>query len=445
MRLRQTVAIAATSLSLLLGSSLAQARERLVVRASPDQIEQICANHGLRYVRPLGRSGLHLVAGPKGMSRQQLHELVRTETRIDEFESDEPVRIRKPRHESTATEPPDVVAASIDKTPIDFYGQPVWAGFVHQPATTLIGADWARDSQHTGADTIVAVIDTGVDPNHPSLEGSLIDGYDFTHDEAGGSEWADVDQSAVVVLEQSAVVVLEQSAVVVLEQSAVVVLEGLPLPSAFGHGTMVAGLIHLLAPEAQIMPLKAFTADGESSVSDIVEAIHYAVDNGAKVINMSFSMGRSPQIRRAVRYAAKRGVICVGSAGNQGLETVVYPAGLKRVVGVAATTDLDERADFSNYGEKLVTVTAPGENLVTVFPGGHYALVSGTSFSAALASGAAAVLAGVDPDMRTRAAFKAFETSQFISEELGYGRIDLPAAVTELLSRFADTEDEDDD
>jgi subtilisin family serine protease len=287
-----------------------------------------------------------------------------------------------------------------------------------------------------------------VDPTHPMLVDDLTKGYDFTRDLEGGSEWPDLDQSTVSILDQSTVSILDQSTVSILDQSTVSILDqstvsildqstvsildGLAVPASFGHGTMVAGLVHLLAPQARIMPLKAFTAAGESRISDIVEAIYYAVDNGAKVINMSFSMDTSRQISRAVDYAAGHGVICVGSAGNDGIETVVYPAGLRRVVGVAATNDLDQRASFSNFGQRLVTVAAPGEDLVTVFPGGHYALVSGTSFSAALTSGAAAVLASVDRDLRTWSAFEAFEASQFIGQELGFGRIDLPAAVTRL-------------
>ena len=105
------------------------------------------------------------------------------------------------------------------------------------------------------------------------------------------------------------------------------------LPAAFGHGTMVAGIVHLVAPTARIMPLKAFTADGTSRTFDIVRAIYYAVDHGARVINMSFSAAMpSPEIARAINYATDRGVICVASAGNLGREVVVYPGGFRNVL-----------------------------------------------------------------------------------------------------------------
>ena len=111
---------------------------------------------------------------------------------------------------------------------------------------------------------------------------------------------------------------LNQSTVAFLDQSTVAFLDG-KLPAAFGHGTMVAGLVHLVAPTAKIMPLKAFRADGTSRVLDIVRAVYYAADHGATVINMSFSLsGSSPELAEALEYATSRKVICVASAGNMG-------------------------------------------------------------------------------------------------------------------------------
>ena len=80
------------------------------------------------------------------------------------------------------------------------------------------------------------------------------------------------------------------------------------------------------------MPLKAFSADGTSRMFDIIRAIYYAVDHGARVINMSFSASTtSPEIARAINYATDRGVICVASVGNLGQEMVVYPGGFRNV------------------------------------------------------------------------------------------------------------------
>ena len=197
----------------------------------------------------------------------------------------------------------------------------------------------------TGAG-IVAIIDTGVDPEHPLLQGSLVPGYDFVNDVAGpASEWGDIDHATVEILDHATVEILDTAAVPVpLNPSTVAILNSAStldpnlLPAAFGHGTMVAGIVHLVAPTAQIMPLKAFHADGTSRAYDIVRAIYYAVDHGARVINMSFSATMaSPEIARAINYATDRGVICVASAGNLGQEVVVYPGGFRNVLGVAST------------------------------------------------------------------------------------------------------------
>jgi len=449
--MRRTTTIAAALLALVFGSALdALAGERFVLRASAASVKEICRAHGLKRIRSLGRSDLHLVAGPRGLSRDDLQARLAQNGDLNDVELEQDERVRFPKTRSVAT--PDAAIPAfvdnVDRTPMDFYGQSAWAGYVYQQATELIGIEWARDSEHTGAGVIVAVIDTGADPEHPLLEGRLVGAYDFTRDLPGSSEWADLDQSTTAFVDQSTTAFVDQSTTAFVDQSTTAFVDQSTTAfvdqsttafvdsehSAFGHGTMVAGLVHLVAPEAQIMPLKAFGADGSALSSDIVRAIYYAVDHGAKVINMSFHAGRSRQVRRAIRYATQHGVICVGSAGNDGEDTLVFPAGLRQVLGVAATTFADERAPFSNYGEKLVTVAAPGVHVITIFPGGRHAAVSGTSFSAALVAGAAGLLAELHPRMTTKVAFEAFEASQFISEDLGFGRIDLPSAVARLQS-----------
>jgi subtilisin family serine protease len=193
---------------------------------------------------------------------------------------------------------------------------------------------------------------------------------------------------------------LNQSTAAILEQSTAAILEAEPLPSGFGHGTMVAGLVHLVAPTAKIMPLRVFRADGTGDIYDVVRAIYYAVDHGATVINMSFSLTAwSDELVRALNYAANHRVICVASAGNGSKETVVFPAGFRTVIGVGATDVQDRRSTFSNFGKSVVRLSAPGEGLVTTFPGAHYALVSGTSFSTALVSGAASLVLQRDPTL----------------------------------------------
>ena len=151
---------------------------------------------------------------------------------------------------------------------------------------------------------------------------------------------------------------------------------------------------------------------------------------------MSFSLEEAPRgVKWAVGYATVRGVICVASAGNQNKETLVYPAALRPVVGVAATTLDDTRAPFSNFGSRLVRVAAPGVDLVTTYPACRYATVSGTSNSTAFISGATALLAGVNPRLRPSSVDAALQSSWYISEDLGHGRIDLTEAVKAVSRR----------
>src|SRR5207245_4331395 len=116
--------------------------------------------------------------------------------------------------------------------------------------------------------------------------------------------------------------------------------------AAFGHGTMVMGIIHLVAPTSKLMPLKAFRSDVTASLSDILRAIYYGVQNGANVINMSFDTTTSSvELQKALDYANQQGVICAASAGNDGKQEIVYPASLQNdVMGVASTSDQDTRS-----------------------------------------------------------------------------------------------------
>jgi subtilisin family serine protease len=282
-----------------------------------------------------------------------------------------------------------------DRTPVTFYGSTVWRGYVTQPAAQIIQADATRSHFNvTGSGITVAVIDTGVDPNHPVLKNSLVTGYDFTRNQSGGSEMNDVGltQSTVAVLDGGNTAQVSQSTVAVLDQSTVAVLDGNGY-QAFGHGTMVSGIIHLVAPQAKIMPLKSFHADGTAYNSDILRAIYYAANHGAKVVNMSFNYATySQELANAVNYASTRGLICVAAAGNSGTNAIVYPAALKAVIDVASTSNNDTPSAFSNYGAPPVLLAAPGEGVMTTYPFGTYAAGWGTSFSAPLVTGTAALL-----------------------------------------------------
>ena len=102
---------------------------------------------------------------------------------------------------------------------------------------------------------------------------------------------------------------------------------------------------------------------------------------------------------KAINYASRHGVICVASVGNNSQNALVYPAAFGNVIGVASVSSQNQLSSFSNYGPDMVTIAAPGENLITTYPGNHYAAVWGTSFSAALVSGAVDLLIQAKPNL----------------------------------------------
>jgi subtilisin family serine protease len=214
-----------------------------------------------------------------------------------------------------------------------------------------------------------------------------------------------------------------------VDQASAAVLND-PTNAGFGHGTMVAGVVHLVAPEARIMPLKAFGNDGQGYTSDIVRAVYYATHNGAKVINMSFSRPTSsPEIKRAVDYAIGRGVIPVASAGNDGKSAAVYPAAFGNVMGIASTSNVDIRSTFSNYGTTNVWVAAPGEGIITTYPGGGFAATWGTSFAAPFVAGAAALLVDMKASATNSQVTSAVAKAKRLTSDLNYGRLALEQAI----------------
>jgi len=410
-------------------SQAAEAAQYLLRVNRASALEQVCRTHGLKVVRSIGWLSLYTVTGASEASDPTLVARVRADQAVSTFEPDfvATTGVTAARSGIEQTTQPLDEALAVDRTLVDFHGALAWNGYVNQPALAKLEVGATRTDISEGEGITVAVIDSGVDPDHPLLRDVLLPGYDFTRNVSGASEWGDLDQSTAAILDgdrcrtyspgatgeegtvvQSTAAILDsacvpgrltQSTAAILDTESQTRLAGAPpLPPAFGHGTMVAGLIHAVAPRARILPLKAFSADGTGRSADIAQAIYYAVLNGARVLNLSFTFeNESQEVRYATAFAAQQGCIVVAAAGNEGLVVQRWPAQHDWVVGVGATTLWDTRAPFSNQGYGTFKVGAPGVDLVTTFPGGYYAAVSGTSFSTPLVSGAVVLMGAAAP------------------------------------------------
>ena len=330
-----------------------------------------------------------------------------------------------------------------DSAPVNYYGTVAWHGYALQPAAQIIRLQDAQSGFKVSGTGIVAVIDTGVDTTHPVLVPVLLPGYDFTRNQPGASEWLDVPElngtTDSAQDEQPAFV--QQSSVAVLDQSSVAVLDGPPY-GAFGHGTMTSGLVHLVAPKAKILPLKAFTSDGTGQLSNIIKALYYAVQNHANVVNMSFDLSSSsPALNQAISSANKAGVVLVAAAGNESTSAPVYPAALNSMVlGIASTSNSDTLSSFSNYGSTDVWIAAPGENVISTYPGGTYASASGTSFSSPLTAGAAdLLLSAKSATLNQSQAAAALSHARTLTPNLNHGRLDIYQAVAAWLNGSGST------
>jgi subtilisin family serine protease len=427
------------------------AQSTYILTASPANMQNVVNSHGLTIVKELfdGTNCVMLVTSASA-------DVPATETEVD---SDVMVLSFEPEQRPALPELSGLTLATLNqsttsildtlpgRTLVSFFGSTVPSNYSTQAATNIIRLGDARTSTKlTGAGT-VAIIDTGADLNHAALSGVLVPGYDFTRDVAGASELADLDPSVAALLQQSttsildaqntlvlnsAVAILNQSTTSILDQSTTSILDS--SLAEFGHGTMTAGIVHLVAPTARIMPLKAFRADGSSNLSDIIRAIYYAADHGANVISMSFSMAQpSPGLQAAVQYALSKNVVMIASSGNDGSKTLVYPASYGGVQGIGSSTNNDQRSAFSNYGSGVVTFAAPGEGVITTYPGGNYAAGWGTSFSTPMVAGAAALVLQARPTSKPGDVTNALSKTKQIGE-MGYGRIDLYSSLMNVVN-----------
>jgi subtilisin family serine protease len=239
-----------------------------------------------------------------------------------------------------------------------------WAGQVLTPSQTLL-IQWPfvkiglYDAQmrSTGSGVIVADLNTGVDTCHPVLRGTLQ--ISFVNEATIPENCPTADT---------------------------------PRVPGFGHGTAVGGIIKLIAPQATLWSLRVFDSSGVAQAADVYEAIVYAADHGAKVINMSFgTLGQSQTIAEAVNYAYQRGVTMISAAGNDGVDGLMYPAANSQVRSVVAVSVGGVKASFSNYARNAF-VSAPGVKVWVPYPERKMSLASGTSYAAPMVAAEAALL-----------------------------------------------------
>ena len=332
--------------------------------------------------------------------------------------------------------------------------------YAQQPSFKLVHADSALGVSR-GRGIVIADLNARIDYAHPALVGHLTGGYDFVVTRASGSgslnqssaSFLDqssagfldqssagfldqssagfLDQSSAGFLDQSSAGFLDQSSASFLDQSSASFLDA--TNPAHGHGTFCAGLIAAVAPDAMIMPLRVFDDAGNTDAFTIVRGIRYAVEHGADVINLSFGMtSESSAVKQALKFAFDHGVTVVASAGNSNTSTPQFPADFEKVLSVAATNLKDQKASFSNYGATIF-VDAPGVNIISAYPGGYYAIASGTSFSAPMVAGEAALIKAMrrsDADTGiSKGTVNIDALNPAYRHELGSGRIDMLRAV----------------
>lgn len=266
----------------------------------------------------------------------------------------------------------------------------------------------------------VAVLDTGVDINHVALAGRLLPGWDFVDGDSDPSEVGDQQTGP------------------------------------YGHGTHVAGLIALVAPEAKIMPVRVLDKFGVGNIWVLAEALAFAIDpdgnpatqDGADVINLSLSTLRETKLIGNLLAQACGGstsdgddfpvstnphLVVVAAAGNGGDDTKQYPAAenVDGLIAVAASTTADRLASFSSRAS-WIQVAAPGAGIVSTVPNNRYATWSGTSMAAPLVAGEAALVRATFPYLSNKDLVRHLERKSVEIDGDVKFRIDAGVALTTL-------------
>jgi subtilisin family serine protease len=429
------LAKAFSALVLCMGISL-WGQNNFVLVTSPDKVQDVCGRHDLTQLTQGSPHGVFLV------STSSVDPTISTDSAVQSFEHDRALGVPELSGATVANltqSSTSILDGLPGRTVVDYYGTQVASNYVTQPATAIIRQQELQSASGlTGTGVTVAVIDTGVDTSHPALQSALVSGFNFISNVADPSELVDLTpemaaalaQSSTSILDGQSLVQMNSSTMAILSQSSTSILDG--PPGEFGHGTMTAGLVHLVAPGAHIMSLKAFAGNGSSDLFNIVNAIYYAADRGADVISMSFEIAQgSPALQNAIQYAVSKGVVVVAASGNDGGQIVVFPSAYNNVIGVGSTSNSDVKSSFTNFGTNSVFVAAPGEGVITTYPGGNYAAGWGTSFSTPLVAGEAALVLQARPTYKPGDVANAISRA-FAVPQMGHGRVDLCLALSSI-------------
>ena len=271
-----------------------------------------------------------------------------------------------------------------------------------------IDADVAHEAEETGAGADIAIIDTGIDSDHPDLQANFGKGTTISRRTACHARPSVCRE---------------------------------PWDDEFGHGTHVAGIAAAtdngegvvgVAPDATLHAVDVFMSGGTAFNSDSAAGITWVADEEYDVANMSYGGSESAVENDALEYAASQGVLLVAAAGNAGLCTdcVIHPASHPEVIAASAIDSTDELASFSSTGSE-VELAAPGVDILSTVPGGTYTMLSGTSMASPHVAGAGALLMASGYN-RSTARDRLTSTAEDIllpSNQQGEGLVDAAAAL----------------